>query len=72
MNATLADATRYELRFRSLFDEGRGYAFPCDADGRVDLERLSERARASYLRVRAIVGLELATPAVSACGAARH
>ena len=35
----------YELRFRSLFDEGRGYAFPCDAGGQVDIDRLGEKAR---------------------------
>jgi hypothetical protein len=54
----------YELRFRSLFDEGRGYAFPCDRDGRVDLDRLSERARINYFYARALVGRDLATPAV--------
>jgi hypothetical protein len=26
-------ATDYELRFRSLRDAGRGYAFPCDPGG---------------------------------------
>ena len=34
---TAHDSTRYQLRFQSLFDEGRGYAFPCDARGQVDL-----------------------------------
>jgi hypothetical protein len=28
----------YEMRFRSLFDAGRGLAFPCDAQGRVALD----------------------------------
>lgn len=55
---------QYELRFQSLFDEGRGYSFPCDANGRVDLDRLSERARNNYLFARALVGRELALPAV--------
>ncbi len=53
----------FQLCFRSLFD-GRGYAFPCDAHGRVDLDQLSDRARLNYLYARAMVGRELATPAV--------
>lgn len=54
----------YELRFQSLFDSGRGYAFPCDPNGLVDLDRLSDRARNNYLYARAMVGRELAVPAV--------
>jgi hypothetical protein len=55
---------QYQLRFRSLFDSGRGFAFPCDADGQVDLGRLSERGRVAYLQAQSKVGRELATPAV--------
>mgnify|MGYP005806062081 CR=1 FL=1 len=36
---------RYELRFQSLFKAGPGYSFPCDPQGRVDLDQLSEQAR---------------------------
>ena len=54
----------FVLCFRSLFDSGRGYAFPCDASGRVDLDQLSERARINYLYARAMVGRELGFPAV--------
>lgn len=54
----------YELRFRSLFDSGRAFCFPCDADGRVDLDALSDRARDNYLYSRAAVGRDLAAPAV--------
>jgi hypothetical protein len=54
----------YELRFQSLFDEGRGYAFPCDAAGRVDLDTLSERARLNYFSARALVGRDFCTPVV--------
>ncbi len=57
-------ATPFQLRFRSLFDSGRGYAFPCDDTGRVDLDHLSERARNNYFYARAMVGRELAAPAV--------
>ncbi|WP_038217495.1 hypothetical protein [Xenophilus azovorans] len=55
---------RYRLRFRSLFDPGRGYCFPCDAAGQVDLDALSERARANYLFARGMMGRELHTPVV--------
>lgn len=54
----------FELRFESLFIEGRGLAFPCDAAGRVDLNRLSDRARSNYLYARAVVGREYRSPAV--------
>jgi hypothetical protein len=54
----------YELRFRSLFDEGRGYAFPCDARGHVDMDAMSERARLNYLYARTVIGRDLTTPSV--------
>ncbi len=54
----------FELRFDSLFVEGRGLSFPCDAQGRVDLTLLGERARANYLRACAVIGREYRTPAV--------
>lgn len=57
-------ATPYQLRYRSLFDPGRGFAFPCDQRGQVDLDALSERARNNYFYARAMVGKELCVPAV--------
>jgi len=59
---------QYELRFQSLFDSGRGYAFPCGPDGQVDLDALSEQARTNYLYARAMVGRELAVPAMRPSG----
>ena len=56
----------YELRFRSLFNEGRGYAFPCDAQGHVDMDSLGDRLLNSYLYARSVIGREFATPAVQA------
>ena len=56
----------YELRFDSLFTVGRAYAFPCDAQGRVDMDALGERARVNYLYARAMVGRETAVPEVRA------
>jgi hypothetical protein len=54
----------YELRYESIFKAGRGFAFPCDATGRVDMDALSDTIRASYLYARTVVGRELLTPAV--------
>lgn len=58
------DAAGYELRFQSLFIEGRGYAFPCDEEGHVDLDTLSARARLNYFYARTVIGREFALPAV--------
>ena len=58
----------YEIRFKSMFHEGRALSFPCDAKGEVNLDGLSERARANYLYARAVVGREYLVPAVAACG----
>ena len=63
---TSHSAHDYELRFRSLFNEGHGYAFPCDAYGRVDMDLLGERLLDSYLYARTLIGREFATPAVQA------
>ena len=61
---TLSEAAHYELCFQSLVDAGQAYAFPCDAAGHVDMDSLSDTARESYLYARAVVGRELAPPAV--------
>lgn len=60
-------ASNYELRFRSLFDEGRGLCFPCDPSGQVDIDSLSARARANYFYARTVIGREFAMPAVQPC-----
>lgn len=54
----------FELRFRSLFHEGRALAFDCDAQGAIDIDHLSERTRLSYLYARALIGREYAYPEV--------
>ena len=67
MNGTahgLSHCNAYQLRFQSLFHEGRGYAFPCDASGHVDMDAMSERARNNYFYARTVVGREFATPAI--------
>lgn len=62
--SNLTSHAGFELRFQSLFNEGRGLAFPCDADGRVDLDVLSERARHNYFFARGVVGRDFAMPTV--------
>ena len=57
-------ATQYELHFRPLFRERRGYAFPCDPEGHVDMDALSDRARNNYLFARMGVGREFSVPVV--------
>lgn len=64
MDCTGTARAAYELRFRSLFDEGRALAFPCDAAGCVDLDALSERARSNYFYARTAVGRDFASPAL--------
>lgn len=61
-----SSTNEHQLCFRSLFHSGRGYAFPCDPKGQVDLDRMSERARNNYFYARAMVGRELSPPAVEA------
>ena len=64
----------YELRFAGLFNPGRGYAFPCDANGHVNIDSLGERARANYFYARTVIGREFHAPVtcrvVAAHGAA--
>ena len=56
----------FEIRYQSLFSEGRALSFPCDEHGRVHLDALSDRARENYLYARAVVGREYAFPAIRA------
>jgi hypothetical protein len=55
---------RYELRFQSLFHTGRALAFPCDREGEVHWEMMTDGARAAFLRAQGSVGREYASPAV--------
>lgn len=55
---------QFEIRFESIFNSGRGLSFPCDPQGHVDLDSLSELARDNYLFARAMVGKDYLPPAV--------
>ena len=52
-------SSAFELRFRHLFKPGRAFAFPCDAEGKVDLGGMSEQCRNSYFYVSNVVGSEV-------------
>lgn len=72
MNPTLHAATPlFEVRYASLFKPGNGYAFPCDDQGHVDLDALSERARNNYLFARATVGRDTSSPRICRLAAAK-
>jgi hypothetical protein len=55
----------YELRFSSVISGGRNFAFPCDAQGHVDISDLSERSRNDYFYARAVVGREVSPPCLA-------
>lgn len=61
-----SSAINFRRCFRSLFHSGQRFVFPCDDQGKVDLDRLSERTRNDYFFARAMVGRELIPPAVEA------
>ena len=45
----------YHLRFQPLSGAGRGYCFPCDPSGHVDLDALDERGRTDYFFARTMI-----------------
>jgi hypothetical protein len=61
---TRSEPAHYELRFQSLFDGGRAYAFSCDEAGLVNIDTLSAQARLNYFYARTVIGREVAMPAV--------
>lgn len=67
ISTTQRGSSSYELRFAGLFNVGRGYAFPCDAEGLVDIDCLSELARANYFYARTSVGREFFAPVTCPC-----
>ena len=63
-SSSMQPPRRFEVRFQSLFHEGRAMAFPCDSCGVVSLDAMSEKARNNYLFARGMVGREYAMPLV--------
>ena len=66
-SSSMQTAAAFEIRFQSLFQQGRALAFPCDRTGLVDLDAMSETARNNYLFARGMIGREYALPSVQAC-----
>lgn len=62
--ASMPFAPEFEVHFRSLLRRGLELIFPCDRQGHVDLDALSERAKTNYLFARAMVGREYERPAL--------
>jgi hypothetical protein len=56
--------SRFELRFNSLFRQGQALSFPCDAQGQVDLDALSDRLRLNYFYAHTLIGRDFSMPAV--------
>ena len=50
-------AIRHLLHFEAIAAGCRGYVFPCDASGQVEIDRLSDRERVDFLFARHLVGL---------------
>ena len=59
-------ASGYELVFLPLH-QGCSYAFPCDAAGVVELDRLTQHARHNYLLLSALVGRDFQMPSIVRC-----
>jgi hypothetical protein len=72
MNVSQTTRCDFELRFAGLFNTGRGYAFPCDAEGHVDIDSLVEPARSNYLFARTVIGREFFAPVVSRSASAAN
>ncbi|RVT83113.1 hypothetical protein [Inhella crocodyli] len=66
LSPTAPVAAQYELRYAPVCPGGCGVSVPCDAQGRVSLDALSERELANYLFARAVVGRDLCAPEVVA------
>jgi hypothetical protein len=62
-----AVSAHHELRYVSLFNQGRALSFPSDGQGHVDMDALSEPARENYLYARTMVGVESCMPVVRSC-----
>ena len=63
-SASMPMHSEFEVHFRSLLRRGFELIFPCDREGRVNLDVLSERAKTNYLFAHAMVGREYSWPAV--------
>jgi len=68
MRSSIEVESACRLTFRSIYNEGRALSFPCDSQGDVLLDGLSERARTNYFFARTTVGREFLFPVVEERG----
>ena len=59
------ESHRFEIRYQPLHGSWPVLAFPCDANGCVPLDDMSERVRNDYFFARAVVGAGYAAPALA-------
>ena len=57
----------FELRFDPLIAAQAPLSFPCDAEGRVDLDELCDRTRCEYLFAHTLIGRHFTMPVIRAC-----
>lgn len=62
--AAVSTASTFQIRFQLLPTQCRTVAFPCDAHGNVDMDRLSETGRRDYLFARVMVRRQRLRPEV--------
>jgi len=60
-----AAATHY-LFFSGLFPAVHSLAFPCDPEGHVNMDEMSDHARENYLFARTVVGCDYDVPVIVA------
>lgn len=64
MTAETVVRASHWLSFRSPSGKAPALAFPCDAQGRVDIAALDRRSLVDYLYARALVGRQFLAPSV--------
>ncbi|MDG0833358.1 hypothetical protein EXH51_11455 [Pelomonas saccharophila] len=52
------------LHFESMTDQVAGLAFPCDPQGRVELDTLGDKLRNDYFFAHALIGLLFKRPTI--------
>jgi hypothetical protein len=62
----ISTVSMFQIRFQALPAQCRTVAFPCDAHGTVDMDRLSEAGRRDYLFARIMIRRQRVQPEVVA------
>jgi len=62
--AAISTDSTFQIHFQPLVAQCRTVAFPCDAHGNVDMDRLSETGRCDYLFARVMIRRQRLRPEV--------